>query len=104
MSKLKYLEYTKSLRELFAPALITDENLTVVSVIKVAVSEIITGIAELTRTSITFPRVFPDSLAASKRRKYVAPAMKPAISSETAVSVSPEITGKVTEPALKVNV
>jgi hypothetical protein len=68
VSKLKYFEYTKSLRELFAPALITDENLTVVSVINVAVSEIMTGIAELTRTSITFPRVFPDSLVASKRR------------------------------------
>ena len=68
VSKLKYLEYTKSLRELFAPALTTEVNLTVVLVIKVAVSEIITGIALATLASITLPRVFPESFVASKRR------------------------------------
>jgi hypothetical protein len=68
VSKLKYFEYTKSLRVLLAPALITEENLTEVSVIDVAVSEIILGIAVTTAASTTFPMLFPDSLVASKRK------------------------------------
>jgi hypothetical protein len=68
VSKLKYFEYTKPLRELLAPALITEVNFTEVSVISVAVSEIILGMAEVTAASTTFPMLFPDSFVASKRK------------------------------------
>jgi len=67
VSKLDDVEYTKPLRELFAPALTTDVNFTEVLVINEVAVEIILGITELTRPVITFPRVLPDALLASKR-------------------------------------
>ena len=61
------VEYTNPFRELLAPALTTDVNFTEVSVIRVAVSEMIKGIAELMRPVMIFPRVLPDALVASNR-------------------------------------
>ena len=67
VSKFDEVEYTKPFRELFAPALTTDVNFTEVLVINEVAAEIILGITELTRPVITFPRVLPDALLASKR-------------------------------------
>jgi hypothetical protein len=67
VSKLDEVEYTKPFRELFAPALTTDVNFTEVLVTNEVAAEIILGITELTRPVITFPRVLPDALLASKR-------------------------------------
>ena len=67
VSKLDEVEYTKPFRELFAPALTTDVNFTEVLVTNEVADEIILGITELTRPVITFPRVLPDALLASKR-------------------------------------
>ncbi len=67
VSKLDDVEYTKPLRELFAPALTTDVNFTEVLVTNEVAAEIILGITEFTRPVITFPRALPDALLASKR-------------------------------------
>ena len=67
VSKLDEVEYTKPFRELFAPALTTDANFTEVLVTNEVAVEIILGITELTRPVITFPRVLPEALLASKR-------------------------------------
>ncbi len=66
-SKLEDVEYSKTFRVLFAPALITDVNFAEVSVINEDDCEIITGITLVTAPEILFPYVLPEALLASKR-------------------------------------
>jgi len=68
VSKVGLVEYSKLFRLLPPPALMEDDNLTVLSVTELCALEKMIGIIESTLPITAVPKVLPDALVASNRK------------------------------------
>ena len=68
VSKVGLVEYSKLFRLFPPPALMEDDNLTVLSVTELCALEKMIGMIASTRPVTAVPKVLPDALVASNRK------------------------------------